>query len=725
MTENRDIRVTELSLSPFGAGRGSRVMRVVAYAVVVLGIALFIAQSALLTAKVVMGPPPIEAAEALSKIVIDRQGRLLRAFTTPDGRWRLPVEPSEVDPRYLKMLMAFEDRRFYDHNGVDPVAFLRSGAQLVRKGRIISGGSTLTMQVARLLQGRHEKTGAGKLRQIVRAVQIEERLSKQDILRLYLLLAPFGGNLEGVRGASLAYFGKEPRRLSLSEAALLVALPQSPESRRLDRSSPSTRRARDRVLDTAVEAGVITKAEADHAREEPIPTVRRDFPKLAPHLSEAEIAAEPTTAVHRTTLDRDIQSAIETLVQEQTKLLGPRLSAAALVADHKTGEVLAYVGSSDYLDADRFGAIDMVTAIRSPGSTLKPLIYGLGFEQGLIHPETLIEDRPARFGAYAPENFDEEFHGTVSVREALGQSLNIPAVKVLNAVGAARLTSRFTRARIGFVLPPDTQPSLAMALGGIGMRLKDLADLYAGLARGGEPITLTWHPSQKTADATSAIAAQQKARRRLLSPVAAWYVTDILKDAPPPPNTKSGRIAYKTGTSYGYRDAWAAGYDGRHTIVVWVGRPDGVPTPGLIGRTAAAPILFDAFARLGERRQPFISAPPGVVRATGAELPQPLKRFREGPDDIIATGPYLQQPVLISFPPDRAELEMDPDAKDDGLTIKAEGGVLPLTWIIDGRPVTSDPHRRELVWQPDTKGFVKLQVVDADGRVDRVTVRLK
>ncbi len=700
------------------------VLRLAGYLMLATMIGAYFAWTSLRVAKLVMGPPPIEAAEAMSRTVVDHNGRLLRAFTTADGRWRLPVEPSEVDPRYLKMLMAFEDRRFYGHNGVDPLAFVRSGIQVFRKGRITSGGSTLTMQVARLLQGRHEKTGAGKFRQIVRAVQIEERLSKEEILRLYLLLAPFGGNLEGVRGASLAYFGKEPRRLSVSEAALLVAMPQSPESRRLDRNSPATRRARDLVLRTAVEAGVISEAEAEHARHEAIPTMRRDFPKLAPHLSEAEIAAAPHKAVHRTTLDRDVQSAIEALVVEQTKLLGPRLSAAVLVADHTTGEVIAHVGSAGYLDAQRFGSIDMVDAIRSPGSTLKPLIYGLGFEQGIIHPETLIEDRPVRFGSYSPENFDDDFHGTVSIRDALGQSLNIPAVKLLNAVGAGRLTGRLKRARIATVMPPETQPSLAIALGGIGMRLKDLADLYAGLARGGDPITLTWHPKEQS-DAASMAPGIEAKRRRLLSPVAAWYVTDILKDAPPPPNTKSGRIAYKTGTSYGYRDAWAAGYDGRHTIVVWVGRPDGVPTPGLIGRTAAAPILFDAFARLGERRVPFRAAPAGVMRATGAELPPPLKRFREGPDDTISTGPYLEPPVLISFPPDRAELEVETEEDPAQLVLKAEGGALPLTWMIDGQPVTSDPHRRELSWQPDSKGFVKLQVVDAKGRVDRVTVRLK
>jgi len=680
--------------------------------------------AALRLAKDQMGPPPIEAADALSTIVTDRHGNLLRAFTTPDGRWRLPVEPEAVDPRYLAMLMAFEDRRFYQHPGYDIQAFGRSALAMVRHRRIVSGGSTLTMQAARLLEGRHERTGAGKLRQIVRALQLEERLSKKDILRIYLRLAPMGGNIEGTRAASLAYFGKEPQRLSIGEAALLVAIPQSPEARRPDRNSPKTKIARDRVLDTAVEAGVITQAEAIRAKDEPVPTLRREFPKFAPHLAEQEVLAKPQTTVHRLTIDREIQGQFEQLASEQTKLIGEKLSSAILAVDNATGEVLAYVGSAGYLDSSRSGAIDMVQAVRSPGSTLKPLIYGLGFEAGLAHPETLIEDRPTRFGLYAPENFDEEFHGTVTVRQALGNSLNIPAVKMLAAVGPGKLVGRMNRAGMATVLPSDAQPSLAIALGGLGMRLQDLAQLYTGLARGGEPVALSWVKTDAAKPVVTFASQREAARRRLLSSVAAWYVTDILKDAPPPVNSKSGRIAYKTGTSYGYRDAWAIGYDGRHTIAVWTGRPDGLPTPGLMGRNAAAPMLFDAFARIAVTRTPFKPAPSGALRvSSGADLPPPLKRFRDGPDDV-AQGPFLEPSVLIAFPPDRAELDVE-EREDEPLVLKAEGGALPLTWLIDGAPIASDPHARDVSWQPDGKGFVKVQVVDAKGTVDRVTVRLR
>lgn len=686
-----------------------------------------LAAAALATAKHALGPPPLAAANARSITVLDRQGRLLRAFTTAEGRWRLPIEIDDVEPRYLAMLLAFEDRRFWQHGGIDPLALARAAIQLAGARRIVSGGSTLTMQVARLLDERYERSAAAKLTQAVRALQLEERLSKSEILDLYLTLAPFGGNIEGVRAASLAYFGKEPKRLSVGEAALLVALPQAPEARRPDRHADAARRARNRVLDRAVEAGVISSAEAERAKLEPVPTVRRAFPMLAPHLAEAEVKRDANAVTHRLTIDRDLQQALERLAEEHANLVGTRLSAAVLVADHRTGEILAHVGSAGYLDASRFGAIDMTDAVRSPGSTLKPMIYGLAFEFGLAHPETLIEDRPTRFGTYRPENFDEAFHGTVTMRAALARSLNVPAVKVLDAVGPGRLVGRLKRAGVPTTLPDAAQPSLTVALGGIGITLKDLATLYAGLARGGEPIELVYRPRDLALQHSRAerpgTVTETHSNRRLLSPTAAWYVTDILKDAPPPASARSGRIAYKTGTSYGYRDAWAIGYDGRHTVAVWVGRPDAASTPGLMGRGAAAPLLFDAFGRLGEHRVPLAAAPAAALKVSGSDLPPPLKRF--GADRLAAPdGPYLDPPVTIAFPPDRSELEIASD-EPGPVVLKAAGGMLPLTWLVDGAPIDSDPRRREVLWQPDGRGFAKLAVIDAKGRSDRVTVRVK
>lgn len=673
-----------------------------------------------------LGPPKLAAAEDVSTIVLDRHDMLLRAFTTKEGRWRLPVARGKVDARYLAMLMAFEDKRFYSHPGVDAHALMRAAWQLLRNGRIISGGSTLTMQVARLIEGRHERTASAKLAQIVRALQLERRLTKQEILSLYLRLAPFGGNIEGVRAASLSYFGKEPHRLSIGEAALLVALPQSPESRRPDRNPQAARAARNRVLERMAAAGVISQAEATRAQDEPVPHGRRAFPKFAAHLAETEVLAGTTKSVHRLTIDRGVQASLEALAREQAKLLGQKLSVAILAVDHTTNEVIAHVGSASYLDDERFGAIDMTTAVRSPGSTLKPFIYGLAFEAGIAHPQTLIEDRPVRFGTYAPKNFDNDFHGTVTIREALAQSLNIPAVKVLAAIGPGKLAGRFRRIGVEPVFPDETAPTLAMGLGGVGMTLRDLTTLYASLARGGDAAKLR-HRREKTASSAAQRLVQgirPPPAKHVLPPVAAWYITDILKDAPPPLNAKRGRLAYKTGTSYGYRDAWAVGYDGQHTVAVWVGRPDGAATPGLVGRVAAAPILFDAFARLSERRTPLDAPPSGAVQvASGSDLPPPLKRFRESRRELTQ-GPYLEPPVHIAFPPDRAELEVALE-EEEPVLLKASGGVLPLTWLIDGAPIKSDPRARQVVWQPGGLGFAKLSVIDAKGRVDRVTVRLR
>lgn len=667
-----------------------------------------------------IGPPPISSAGDVSTVVVDRNDRLLRAFTTSEGRWRLPVVRGEVDQRYLKLLFAFEDKRFFSHGGVDVLALVRAGYQYLRYGRIVSGGSTLTMQVARLLDQRHERTAHGKLRQILRAVQLERRLSKTEILNLYLRLAPFGGNLEGVRAASLAYFGKEPRRLSLGQAALLVALPQSPEGRRPDIKGNDAVTARRRVLQRALGEGLISKAAMLRAASEPLPRQRIAFPKLAPHLSEAEAAAAPGRKVHRLTVERNLQSSLEDLARRHAVTLGSRLSVAILVADHASGDVLAHVGSAGYLDTERFGAIDMVHAVRSPGSALKPVIYGMAFDDGIAHPETLIEDRPTRFGGYRPKNFDNEFRGTVTIREALARSLNIPAVKVLDRVGPGRFLGRLNRAGITTELPADTEPSLAVALGGVGITLRDLTSVFAAIARGGEPVDLAHRRGAKDRSDHRG-AGRRPGSKRLLSEQAAYHVTRILREAPPPPNARAGQIAFKTGTSYGYRDAWAVGFDGRHTIGVWVGRPDMASTPGLLGRTAAAPILFDAFKRLSLRRAPFPDAPQNLVKvSSGAQLPPPLRRF-EKDTAFVVSGKYIEQPVAIAFPPDRAEVAVEPDS---AVLLKAEGGDLPLTWLVDGAPVGISRSRRQMFWQPAGRGFARVSVIDAKGHVDRVTVRL-
>ena len=661
-----------------------------------------------------LGPAPVGEGLAFSTLVVDRDGKLLRPYTTLEGRWRLPATREHVDPRFLELLLAYEDKRFQVHHGVDPLALSRAFSQLMVNGRIVSGASTITMQVARLLEPRAERSLVAKLRQMVRAVEIERTLSKDEILALYLSLAPYGGNLEGVRAASLAYFGKEPRRLTLGEAAMLVALPQAPEQRRPDRSTNAVGKARDRVLDRVASAGVVPADEVARAKREPVPDGRRPMPMLAPHAGDAAVAAAPERGFHRLTIDATLQRNLEELARERARALGSDISVAILAVDHATGEVLARVASSDYFDARRAGQVDMTSAVRSPGSTLKPFIYGLGFEDGLIHPDTLIEDRPVRFGGYAPENFDLTFQGTVTVRRALQLSLNVPAVAVLDKVGASRFAARLEQAGGSFVLPQGEVPGLAMGLGGVGVKLTDLVALYAGLARQGTTVPLT---ERATGNEEAAVP------RRLLDPTAAWYVGSILIGTPPPENAAGGRIAFKTGTSYGYRDAWAVGFDGKRTIGVWVGRADGAPVPGLVGRVAAAPILFDAFARTGKLPAPLAPAPKGALVAATGKLPPPLQRFRPGALVGESTGPQLR----IMFPPNGARLELasDADGKPDPIALKVTGGAGPLTVLVNGLPLSASPGRRTLFFEPDGPGFVRLTVMDGRGSTDSVVVRLQ
>src|SRR5882724_10932870 len=575
-----------------------------------------------------LGPLPLASAREVSTTVVDRNGKLLRAYATADGRWRLPVDArTGVDPGYLKLLLAYEDRRFYSHEGVDPLALGRAAFQLFSRGRIVSGGSTITMQLARLMEPRRQRSVYAKLRQVVRALQIERALNKDQILNLYLALAPFGGNLEGVRAASIAYFGKEPKRLSLAESALLVALPQSPETRRLDRYPEVARTARDRVLERMVEDGRVSMEDALQAKATPVPRLRKPMPILAPHSADQAIATLKDADVIALTVDSALQKVLEALARDRAIQLGPNISVAIIAVDNQSGDVLARIGSPDYFDERRAGQVDMTRAVRSPGSTLKPFIYGLAFEDGFVHPESLIDDRPIRFGSYAPENFDMTFQGTVPVRKALQMSLNVPAVALLDRVGASRLSSRLKQAGASLVLPKDEAPGLAMGLGGVGITLADLAQLYAGLARLG-----TTKPLREIADIRDA-----REPMRLMDQAAAWQVGNVLIGTPPPENGAHNRIAFKTGTSYGYRDAWSLGFDGRITIGVWVGRPDGAPVPGLVGRTAAAPILFDAFARTGKLPAPLLKAPKGTLVASNAKLPLPLRRFRPA-GELVRTG---------------------------------------------------------------------------------------
>ena len=637
--------------------------------------------------------PPLTHAVATE--VVDRDGALLRAYPVEDGLWRLATAPRDVDPAFLKMLIAIEDKRFHTHIGVDPRAMLRAGWQALRHGRVVSGASTLTMQTARLIENSGTGGWPGKLRQIRVALALERRLSKDDILSLYLTHAPYGANIEGVRAASYAWFGKPPRRLNAEEATLLIALPQAPTARRPDRAPSAATAARDRIL---------ARLDLPPARR-PVPDHLRQFPAKAPHLANRARSADPHARHIAVTLHAPLQLKLENLAARAVQSLPPDVSAALLVADHQTGEILAYVGTAHFGRAQGAGFVDMVQAVRSPGSTLKPLIYALAFDQGLAQPATLISDTPVAFGRYAPQNFDGHFRGDVTVQQALEQSLNIPPVRLTEAMGPHRLMAGLHRAGTEPQLAGG-KPGLAVALGGVGLTLKDLVQLYAGLANGGIARPLHWR-------ATSA----EPAAKRIVSRSAAWQVEHILAGIPPPQGQPRGHIAYKTGTSYGHRDAWAIGWDGRHVIGVWLGRPDGTPVPGIFGGEIAAPILFEAFDRLKPVPTILRPPPPETLLLSNAELPKPLRRFVHP----TAAGPRDTSTLAVAFPPNGANLRLAPG---DPLVIKVEGGTPPFALVADGRPVRTGHRDRTLLVGDVATGFTHLQVVDADGHSTEARIRI-
>lgn len=644
--------------------------------------------------------PPLDPDTSVE--VLDRNGALLRAYTVDDGRWRLAVDARGVDPLYVAMLLAYEDQRFFRHNGVDAVALLRAAAQALWNRRVVSGGSTLTMQLARLLEGGTTGAWPGKWRQIRLALALERELGKEAILALYLQTAPYGGNLEGVRAAARAWLGKEPARLTPAEAALMVALPQSPTARRPDRAPAAARAARDRVLARAVASGVLDAEAAVAASRVSVPTVRTAFPAHAPHLSDRLRQSAPDVRLHRTTLDLRLQRRLERLAAAALPSLPPRATLAMMVADHATGETLAVIGSAAWGGEDRQGWVDLSVAPRSPGSALKPLVYGLGFSDGLLHPETLMQDRPMQFGRYAPRNFDGRFRGPVTAREALQLSLNLPVVALTEALGPARLMAALRQAGTGAALPDDAPPGLAVALGGLGMSLRDLVQLYAAIARGGEAVALRDAPGVPLRGA------------RLIGPQAAWHLGDILADAPRPARLPATRLAFKTGTSYGHRDALAVGFDGQHVAGVWIARADGAPMAGLYGVDAAAPLLFEAFARLEGGVRALPSAPPGTLQSRTASLPAPLRSFGERALSRM-DGPRL------AFPPDGAALV----APDGQILLRVDNGQAPFTWLADGAPLVLASREREAWASLPGRGFRELTVIDSAGRADRVRIELR
>lgn len=673
------------------------------------GAALILAAalSAVLLADLLL-PPPLAAARETSAVVLDREGRWVHAFATREGRWRFAADLDAIDPLFVARLVAVEDKRFWRHAGIDPAALVRAVRDSARAGEVTSGASTITMQTARLLEPRPRNV-LSKLVEMLRALQIERRLSKRQILELYLTLAPYGGAIEGVRAASLAYFGREPAHLSDAEQALLIALPQAPEARRPDRRPAAARAARDLVLARLAARGLIAPARAAEAKGVPVAARREIFPRAAYHFAEglARQSRESLARDIRSSLDLRLQAAAERLAADAAGRLADGATLALLVVDSRTMGVRAAIGSAR-LDRDG-GWLDLTRALRSPGSTLKPIIYGLAFDEGLAGPDTVIDDMPQSFDGYAPENFDRVFRGEVKVADALQHSLNVPAVAMLDRLGADRLSSLLRAAGVGLAGPKRANENfgLTLALGGAGVSMREIAALYAGLAHGGmvRPLALT-------AEEEAARAADSGFR--LVSPESAHRIAEILREAPAlegrPPTAlaaKAPRVALKTGTSYGYRDAWAAGFAGPYAAVVWVGRADGAPRPGETGRRAAAPILFDLFDAIAR-----------IDPAAARDAAEP----REAKIAIARiAAPRRSAPPEIVFP--RSGVEIFRSEDGPGVALAARGGAGGYRWYVAGEEIVKDSSGRAF-WRPPGPGFYEIRVVDADGRAARSKIRV-
>lgn len=618
-------------------------------------------------------PPDLSRARMLSPELRAASGEVLNLRTTPDGMVRL--EPGRVNQELVRLLLAREDRRFDLHPGVDPIALARAAGQLVQNGHIVSGGSTLAMQVARMLEP-HPRTFAGKLHDILRGVQLQAHFGRGEILRLYLTLAPMGGNIEGVRAASLLYFGREPSDLTLAQSALLVGLPQSPTRRRPDRYPAAAWASARRVLAAAGEATVATSG----------PVVRAPLPSLARHL------AQRFPGGAQTTIEARLQRGVEALAGREVPWLGPDADMAALVVRNRDRAVVAYLGGTRFFGPA--GMVDMVRAMRSPGSALKPVIYGLAFDRGYATPETRLDDGPLRLGSYAPRDFDRTEHGEVTAAEALRQSLNRPAVRLLSAIGPARFTAVLAHAGAPLRLPRAADPSAALALGGAGMNLFGLATLYADLAAGG------------TLGIPHVTLAAEAVGGRLVSPPAARSIAAILRDQPAPPGVTADPrhpVAYKTGTSYSFRDAWACGFTSAYTVVVWVGRRDGSARPGALGRDVAAPLLFRIFGLLPPEPDAF---EPPARRAPAAPA---LVRMVRAPS------------LRILFPPGDVDISF---RSGEPMDLNAAGGAPPYTWMADGVVLPAPPAGSRPVWNAVAPGFVHLTVVDRNGRSASSDIRL-
>lgn len=622
-------------------------------------------------------PPRLDRFCTLSPAVFDQNGRLLSLRLSRDEKWRLPLSVANTPRDYIAYLKAYEDKRFNWHSGVDRRAVLRALFQAMKAGRIVSGASTLTMQVVRLLEPR-PRTLWSKCLECLRAWQLEWCYSKDEILGMYLTLAPFGHNIEGLAAASWLYFAKPPRALTREEITLLIGIPKSPTRLCPDVHYARALAQRKLVLARLEKERLITRNEMDKIIGV-LPAVSLRIPREASSMLNS-LNKSMKKDIFYTNLNHSLQISSTQTLKRFVSTQPPDVTASAIIMEHATGRVVSYVGTAR-------GSLDMARAIRSPGSALKPFIYAMGFEQGIIHPGTQLNDRATDFHGYAPRNFLRQFQGDISAANALQQSLNVPAVAILEALHPQRFCDRLTNAGV----PLKEGASLPIALGSVGVRLIDLVSLYSAFPRLGTVVKprflrtdpLVTHPF---CDAKSARA-----------------ITEILQDID---GLERAKFAYKTGTSYGHRDAWAIGYTKAYVIGVWIGKANGNPVLGLSGQKVAVPLLHELIA---------LTRDPPYPLSRGLEIceertPKWMQAFSSS-----SQKKDTQRPEIL-FPKHTSRMMMSSDKR---ITISVAPPREPLSWFLDGVPLFETPDTQVSIVIP-CLGWHRISVVDSQGRTSSV-----
>jgi penicillin-binding protein 1C len=561
-----------------------------------------------------------------STIIVSSDGTVVHAFLSHDEKWRMKTELDEITPLLRKAIIYKEDKYFYYHGGVNPIAIFRAFVNNIISKRRTSGASTITMQVARLLEPKN-RTYSNKIVEVFRAIQLEFHYSKDEILQMYLNLVPFGSNIEGVKAASVLYYEKPPNHLSLAEITALSIIPNRPNSLVIGKDNDYIIQQRNKWLNRFKKNKLFPKQDIEDALNEPLTAFRHESPKLAPQYAYRLKTSYPAMPIIRTHLDYKNQLKVQNLAKNYVARLYNRniKNAAVLVIDNSTNSVVCYVGSSDFFNKDDAGQVDGVQAIRSPGSTLKPILYGMAFDKGMITPQMKITDVPVSYGGYEPQNYDLKYNGSVTVEFALINSLNIPAVKLLQEIKTENFVRTLKKMGFNQIKKDEKKLGLSLILGGCGVSLEQLTKMFHSFANGGLYTELNWLAKDS-----------EKGGFQVISKESSYMLTEILSKVKRPDlplewqnSAALPRVAWKTGTSYGRKDAWSIGYNNKYTIGVWVGNFSAEGVQELSGSSVAAPLLFEIFNTLDYRSEAeWYSVPENIdFRLVCAESGLPYNEF--------------------------------------------------------------------------------------------------